>query len=222
MNSRTPQSAVMVLCGFLSFGAAGAERSAIIDRIAVVAGSQVITATQIEREIRITAFMNGSRPDLSPPSKRASAERLIDQDLVRQDMEISRYQAPASGEEQEQLKQVKAQAGSEERFRGKLREYGITEQDLRQHMLWQLTFLRFIDMRFRPGTQVQDDDVRAYFKKEILPKLPSQADQDAEYENYRDRIEKKLEGALVDQALDAWLKETRDHTRIEFRKEAFE
>src|ERR1035438_8233584 len=44
-------------------------------------------------------------------------------------------------------------------------EYGVTEPELKTRLLWQLTLVRFIDVRFRPGIQIGDDDIRNYFNE---------------------------------------------------------
>ncbi|MGB7762986.1 MAG: hypothetical protein WBL61_24345, partial [Bryobacteraceae bacterium] len=78
--------------------AATLASAAIIDRIAVSVGSRVITSSDIEREIRVTAFLNGQPPDLSPAGKRAAAERMVEQRLVRHELETSRYPVPQPAE----------------------------------------------------------------------------------------------------------------------------
>ena len=37
----------------------GAQAQSVVDRIAVVVGDQVITESEVRREVRLTAFLNG-------------------------------------------------------------------------------------------------------------------------------------------------------------------
>ena len=71
---------------------AGAE---IIDRVAVTVDKRVITESEIVRQIRITAFLNNEQPDFSASSKRVTADRLVEQVLIRRELESTRYSAPA-------------------------------------------------------------------------------------------------------------------------------
>ena len=87
-------SIAICLAGLLA-GAAGAE---VIDRIAVSVGSRVITETDLDRELRITALLNNEKPDFSPANKRQTAERMVDQTLVRSEMEESRYPPPSAAD----------------------------------------------------------------------------------------------------------------------------
>jgi hypothetical protein len=70
----------------------------IIDRIAVSVGAQVITASDLDREIRVSAFLQGSVPDFSPAARRATADRMVDQKLIHHELETSRYPVPQASE----------------------------------------------------------------------------------------------------------------------------
>jgi len=61
----------------------------IIDRIAISVGKHVITTSNLDREIRVNAFLNESPPDFSPAGKRATAGRMVEQALVRDELEDS-------------------------------------------------------------------------------------------------------------------------------------
>ena len=72
--------------------------AAVVDRIAVTVGNQVITETEILREIALTAFLNGEKPSFTPDNKRKAADQLVEQKLVRKEMEMGRY--PEATEDQ--------------------------------------------------------------------------------------------------------------------------
>jgi hypothetical protein len=82
-------------------------------------------------------------------------------------------------------------------YRAAMRKYGIAEDQLKQRLLWQLSAIRFTDLRF--GSQ--------------LPAAGSQsaggADADAS-------------GSSVDRQMDAWLKQARADTKITLKPEAFQ
>ena len=69
-----------------------------IDRIAVSVGSRVITAGELGRQVRLAAFLSGTRPDFSPAARRAMAERMVENKLMQAEIETTHYVAPdASG-----------------------------------------------------------------------------------------------------------------------------
>jgi len=81
-------------------------------------------------------------------------------------------------------------------------------------LLWQMTVLRFIDQRFRPGVLVSDEDVRVYYDQHPAVRKVS-------FENAATQIRKTLEGEQVDAQFEMWLQGARMRARIEFRDAAF-
>jgi len=202
----------------------GALRAEIIDRIAVSIDNQVITESEILMQLRLAAFLNSEPFDSSPSAKRQAAERLIDQKLMRKEMDAGHYLQPADNEVQAVLKQVQQQRFSDQKdYQEALRTYSITEQDLKKYLGWQLAFLRFMDVRFRPGIGVSDDEIQARFNKE-RPHLHKEAgaDNTDSLTDFRDRIEENLIERQVDEQASEWLAAARKRARIEFRPEAFQ
>ena len=198
-----------------------AAYAAVIDRVAVSVGTEAITESEIEREIRLTALLNTETPDISPASKREAAERLVEQALIRREIELSRYPTPEMSDIEKTLDQIKTiRFGGEKGFQQALGRVNLTEEDVKRQLLWQTTLLRFIEMRFRPGVHVTDEDIREYFDKEIRPITANGSG--VSIEDYRDRIEQAISGQRADKELDAWMKESRSRTRIVYHPEAFE
>jgi hypothetical protein len=196
----------------------------IIDRIAVSVGNRVITTLDIDREIRVTAFLDGGKPDFGKASKQATAERLIDQQLIRRELEYSRYPEPSAAEIVPLLDEFKAKYfASDAAYRKALAEAGITEQKVKDELTWQRSLLSYIEVRFQPTVQVSDADIQDYFDKTVAPaaraadpgKTPALGD-------YHDQIERTLTGQREDQQLDAWLRDARKRTEIVYHPEAFE
>ena len=199
-------------------------RAEIIDRIAVTLDNQVITASEIALEIRLTAFLNGDPLDFSPSARRKAANRLIEQKLVRKEIQVGRYVSPSPEEVEPMLKQVQAQRfQGDGEYRQALAKYGITEDELKAHLLWQLTLLRFIDLRFRPGVLVSDAQIQAYFEANRA-KLEAQAGDSKKLTlaDVRSDIREILTAQGADKQLDEWLVEARKRARIEFHQEAFQ
>jgi|SRR5215469_9203743 len=199
---------------------AGAQ-SEIIDRIAVTLDNQVITASGIALEIRLTAFLNGVPLDFSPDARRKAANRLIEQRLIRREMQVGRYIQPAPEEVEPLLKQVQAQRfHSQEEYRQALVKYGIRDDELKQHLLWQLTLLRFVYIRFRPAVQVTDSDIQAYFERHSAQMGAGVSGKPA-LDDVRDQIRRILTDEGADKELDNWLAGARQRARVEFHPEAF-
>ena len=197
-------------------------RAEIIDRIAVTVGDRVITDSEIVREIRLTAFLNGEPVNFGPESKRKTADMLVEQRLIQIENDASLYPPPASEAVEEMLKQQQERFASPAAYKEELRRFGVSEQELKGRLQRQLATLRFLELRFRPGIQVTDEEIAAYFAKRLTPEL-KKTNPGLEFAltDYREQVEQALIDERVDQASDAWLKAARDHTRIEFRAAVF-
>jgi hypothetical protein len=179
-----------------------AAAQGVIDRVAVVVGNQVITDTEVRTELRLTQFFNGQPVDLSAAARRQAAERLVDQHLIKGEMQIGGYKAPSGSEADTLLRQFRQQNyPSDAAYHAVLQKYGLTEEDVKRHLLWQVAALRFAEQRFRmasPPQPVQSAD------RLVDRSQPAAAREEEEDE------------------MDAWLKQARSGTRIQFKKDAFQ
>jgi peptidyl-prolyl cis-trans isomerase SurA len=196
----------------------------IIDRIAVSAGNQAITTSDLDREIRVTTFLNRTQPDFSPAARRSTAERMVEQRLIQRELENSRYPAPAASEIDPILDKFKKDNfPTGEEYQRALADRGITEQDVKGELLWQRQLLLFIDVRFRPGVQVSDQDIADYFTKVVEPAArAAHPDEPVTLDDYRQQIEEKLAGERVDEQMNAWLNNGRNRAQVVFHPEAFQ
>jgi hypothetical protein len=195
-----------------------------IDRTAVTVGNRAITSSDIEREIRVTAFLNGQAPDLTAAGKRAAAERMVEQTLVRREQETSRYPTPQPAEIEPTLAAfLRRYYPADADYRRALARCGIGDQDVRDALLWQRTLLQFVDVRFRPAVQITAEEIQHYFDTVLGPKL--RAAKPAEtpaLDDYRDQIEDTMAGQREDREMDRWLREARLLTPIIYHEEAFQ
>lgn len=202
----------------LAFSAQGAV---ILDRIAVIVGKSVIKTSDIDRDIRLTAFLNNQRAAFTVQAKKQSAERLIDQALIRQEMGNGSYKRPTEAEATALETQLVHDrfGGSDAEFSRTLERYGITREQLSAQLLWQLTVLRFIDQRFRAGVFVSDQDLQQYVAKhqaELRKENPG-----ADASALQAKAREVLEGEQVNKNFDDWLAQARKQTPIEYKPEAF-
>ncbi len=198
-------------------------RGEIIDRIAVSVGNRVIAESDLDREIRVAAFLDGVKPDFSPAGKRATAERMVEQVLIRRELETSRYPVPSAAEVAPVLAAFqKERFPNDGEYQRALADYGIADQDVKDLLLWQRTLLLFIEVRFQSGVQVTGPDIQDYFDKVVKPAAEAaHPGQPIGLEDYRDRIEQTIAGQRADLEMNTWLKEARNRTEIVFHEEVF-
>jgi hypothetical protein len=168
--------------------------------------------------------LNRTKPDFSPESRRAMAERMVDQKLILRELDNSRYPAPAAAEVDPILDKLKKDNfPSDEDYRRALADDGVSEQDVRDQLLWERRLLLFIDVRFRPGVQVSEEDIQDYFTKVVEPAArAAHPGQPVTLDDYRAQIEEKLTGDRVDQQMNAWLENAKHRTDVVFHEEALQ
>lgn len=210
---------VFLLASFLG-------RATIVDRIAVIVGAtegtrrSIVKDSDIDRDIRVTSFLNGQPLDFGAAARKKAADRLIDQVFIRREIELGDYATATLQQADQQLDNLEKQRfRTEAAFREELRKYGLSEPDLRFYFQWQLTILRFIDVRFKPAVMVSDDDVAKYYRDHqaaLRRAHPGRSSLD----DLREDIRGILTGEKVNEQFFAWLDEQRKNSKIQFREES--
>jgi peptidyl-prolyl cis-trans isomerase SurA len=214
----------MRLCAAILLLASLGARAEVVDRVAISVGQQVVTESEIRRQIRRSAFFSNSEPDFSPAARKLAAEQLIDQALIRREIELTKYAPVPMAEVNERMEEFKARRNlTQEQFQASLTKVGFEEADFKEELLWQLTLLRFIDFRFRPSIQVSEAEVRDYYDKTFVPqfKKANPGVEPPPVEQVQPRIQAVVASEKSNTTLFRWLQQSRQQVRIKFFEEAF-
>jgi hypothetical protein len=136
--------------------------------------------------------------------------------FIRREIEIGDYPAATFQQADQQLEKLKKERfRTEAAFEEALRRYDLTPLDLRMQFQWQLTVLRFIDVRFRPAVLITDDEIEKYYRDHaaaLRRTHPSKSSLD----DLRAEIRETLTNEKVDQQFFAWLDDQRKGTKVQF------
>lgn len=187
----------------------------IVDRIAISAGNRVIADSEIDLRIRLTAFQNGEKAAFGPDVRKQAAQRLIDQKLVEREMDVGHYPRLSDDARKQLLADfTKTNFKSDpEALRRALGDYGLTVEDLEDDLARQSELLTFLGLRFRPAVQVSDQDVQHYIESQARPQAGAD---DAALTDLRARTERQITSDRADADMNAWLKDQRKRTKIEY------
>jgi peptidyl-prolyl cis-trans isomerase SurA len=195
-----------------------AQAGTIIDQIAAVVGKHAIKTSDLQRDLRVTQFLNAQTPDLSVAQQRASLQRLIDQELIRRDLAGSAAHLTADAKAlMDQIRMERFQ-GSQALLDAELRRRGLDSAQLLAQLEWQLVVLRFIDERFRPGVTVTDDEVHSYYDQNTAA-LKQQYPTHNTFEELTPKIREVLEGEQINRNFEDWLQQARKNVRIDYKLE---
>jgi hypothetical protein len=194
----------------------------VVDRIAASVDSRVITQSEVELQIRVAAFQDGTKPDLSPTHRRQALEAMIDQKLIQRDLENSRYPLPDASQLNPAIEQFKREHyPTDAAYQRALASYAITDQDFRDLLIWEKTLSAFIDVRFASTSQVTGEQISDYFEKTVKPAAQAvHPGQQVRLEDYRDQIERQLAAERADAQMEAWLRGARRRVHVVIHEEA--
>jgi hypothetical protein len=191
----------------------------IIDRIAVVVGNSIVKDSDIDRDIRVTSFLNNQPLDFSNASRKKAASRLIDQIFIKHEIQIADYATATPQDAERQLAGLKLQRfRTHAAYRQALARYGLTDLELRTQFQWQLSVLRFIDVRFKPAVLISDEDVENYYKSHtaaLRREYPGKS-----LDDIREQIRDTLTGEKVNQMFFSWLDDQRKNNKIKYLEES--
>ena len=204
--------------GILAFVIASiflSSNAAIIDRIAIIVGDNIIKDSDIDRDLRITEFLNEQPLTLADAARKEAADRLINQMLIRHEIRTGEYPF-ASLEQAEQALHalITRRYKTHFTFEQALHRYGITEQELEIYFQWQLTVLDFINARFKPAVYITGQQIRKYYSEHAAAlerEYPGQS-----FDQLRDRIRDILTGEQVNEEFFAWLNQQRSSSKIQY------
>lgn len=189
----------------------------VLDSLAATVNGHAILQSDWTDELRYECFISGkTQHDLSPEERRAILERLIDQELLREQMRSTDFKPADPDEVKAQLENLKNRYAGEhggEAWQDALSASGISEDDVATHIAMELNSLRLVDARLRPAIQVDTAEIRDYYDKEFRSKTAEGGQMPLR--EAAPRIRELLVQKKMNDALSAWLESLRTQSRIQ-------
>lgn len=200
----------------LLFALAATSVAEVLDSLAATVNGHAILQSDWNDELRYECFISGkSQRDLTQEDRRGILERLIDQELLREQIKSTDFRAATADEINEQLETLKKQYAQQhggEAWDAALLQYGITESDVTGHIALELNSLRLVDARLRPLIQVDAAEIRDYYDNELRPKMANGAQ--TTLQEAAPKIRELLVQKKMNEALRAWLQSLRTQGQI--------
>ena len=190
----------------------------IVDRIVATVNGHIILQSDWEDEIRYEAFINGrTLSSLTPATRKASLDRLIDQELLRE--QIRGVDSPNADFEEVrkrvlEIRQQYPGKESEQEWHSLLEQYGLTQGGLESRIRTEIDLTRLVDARLRPTVTVDTKSIESYYNQELLPQLHQTGATDVSLAEVTPKIKEVLTQERMSQLLTAWLKDLRAGSEI--------
>jgi len=181
-----------------------------IDGVAVRIEDDILTESEVRELAAFQQLVEGrakERPDL--------IRELADQWIVRGEANTAKFPHPSHEDVERAYAQLAKQVPSPEEFRARCAALGLTPAAVRRMLELQLYLSRFIDFRFRPAAQVDDNQVETYYNEEFAPQLKARGQEVPPLGSVADTIREVLIQRAINDRATKWLDETRARLKID-------
>jgi peptidyl-prolyl cis-trans isomerase SurA len=183
-----------------------------VDRVVAIVNGQLILDSDVDRERRFAELLPYGEAT-GPYNRDAAIERLINRDLILQQVELQPGAAvsqEAAAKDLEALRKsiptcAKYQCETEEGWDKFLATEGFTDESLTSLWRQRMEVLDFIELRFRMGIRITPAEIQEYYEKTLLPEYAAQHATAPPVRAISKRIQEVLLQQRVSKLLDDWL-----------------
>ncbi len=188
----------------------------VLDRILAIVNDDVILESDVDEERRFESIQpyRGSTAEFS---RERAVQRLIDRTLILQQAALEPEDAISEEDLDTQLAKLRKDIPSCAEYHCEtdggwqkyLADHGFTVAEFRDRWRKRMELLRFIEVRFRNGIRISEDEIKEYYEKTMLPEYAKQKVTPPKLETISKRIEEVLLQQQVSNLLRDWLKSLR-------------
>jgi len=191
----------------------------VLDGIVATVNKHIILLSDWEDELRYEALVAGRQPAQYLASERKAAlDRLIDQELLQEQMHASDFQHASQAEIDQRIQEIRKQfpnATDDSAWQSVLARYGFDAQTLKQHVALDLDLLRLVDARLRPRVSIDSRSIESYYNQTLLPELRQSGAKEVSLAEVTPKIKELLTQQKVNELLEAWLVNLRSGSQIQ-------
>jgi peptidyl-prolyl cis-trans isomerase SurA len=197
--------------------------SQVLDRVVAVVNNHAILFSDIDEEIRLS-ILDPAGQNSGTLTPQHALEQLISRALIEQQMRQEDIQAaePAQSEVDARLKELRtelpacvhANCASDSGWKAFLAAHGLTLELVEATLRYRLQILSFIELRFRQGISVSEQEIDAYYHDSLLP-LYAKGEERPPLDKVAPRIQEILLQQKVNVLFDDWLRNLRTQGDVE-------
>jgi hypothetical protein len=184
-----------------------AQSGETIDRIVATVNKQPLLMSDVDESVRVESFLQGRQSaNLDPEERKAVLNRLIDRELLLQQMQAD--YSPADKEVTERVNSIREQlelAGNDEAWQKALAAWGLSAADIEAFVRTQLQVMRFVDLRLRPTIRVDEQAIEEYYRDSLVPEVKKSGAEPEPLQQLRPKIRELLVQKKMDGVLESWL-----------------
>jgi peptidyl-prolyl cis-trans isomerase SurA len=226
----------VVLLAIMSLAAWGQQTPApiptgavVLDHVVAVINGSVILQSDVTEEMEY-AVLQPFAIDSARNTPQRALQRLIDRDLILQQMRTAQTVDPPTPEEvQERITQLRAvipecaqyHCETETGWQALLKARGLTEKEVEAHSSQRMLILSFIQSRFGNGVRITDPEIADYYNKTLVPPLQAKGIKPPPLAVVSSRIEEILLQRRVSSLLLEWLQSLKSEGSVSILDPAY-
>ena len=194
-----------------------------LDRVVAVVNNHAILSSDIEEEIRLS-ILDPALQSSGVLTPQHALEQLISRNLIQQQMRQEDIQAAESpqAEVDARLKEIRtelpacvhANCASDAGWKAFLAAHSLTPELVDASLRYRLQILSFIELRFRQGISVSEQEIAAYYHDKLVPQY-KKGEEIPPLEKVAPRIQEILLQQKVNVLFDDWLRNLRTQGDVE-------
>ncbi len=212
--------AVVALALFVSvlFFVPASASAEVIDRIVATVNGRIILQSDWDEALYYEALLTSrSVSQFTDDDRRAVLDRLIDQELLREQMKSADFLHATDAEAATRVADARKQypqATSGEAWQALLSKYHLTEKDLLARVRQQIDVMRLVEARLRPAVQIDSKSIEAYYRNQFVPKLKQSGASEVPLAEVSAKIRELLTEQKVSELLVSWLQTLRSEGQV--------
>jgi len=195
----------------------------VLDRVVAVVNGRAILSSDLREEM-LLSVLEPSEGEAVVESRQEALQRLISRTMIRQQIreEDARSLEPTSKEIQERIDEIRKElpicvrenCTTDAGWNAFLVRHELTESRVRAYLRNRMQILRFIEIRFRQGIQISQQEIETYYRNTLVPQY--QAGQAIPpLSAVSPRIEEILLQQQVNMMFSGWLESLRKQGEVE-------
>jgi peptidyl-prolyl cis-trans isomerase SurA len=209
-------AALVPLLGLVSV--CPAARAEVIDRIVATVNGHVILQSDWDEALSYEALLNGrTLNQFTEDDRRAVLDRLIDQELLGEQMKSAAFQHATEAEAAARIAEARKlypEGATAEGWQSVLGRFRLTEKDLLAHVRQQIDVMRLVDAHLRPGVQIDSKTIEAYYRDKFVPQLKQAGAGAVPLSDVSGKIRELLTEEKVNELMVSWLQTLRSESRV--------
>jgi hypothetical protein len=190
--------------------APGAGGQMLVDRIVARIEDDIITLSQMAELAAYQKLVDGgAKPN------RQLLDELIEQWVVNNEASAAQFPQPPKQEVDREVQQIQHRFASPPEYARQLAKLGLTEESVRRIVTRQIYLERYLDYKFRPAVQVDEEAIRNYYRQQLVPALKAKGEKVPALEAVSDQIRELLVEKGISEHAATWIKETKSRLKIE-------